>query len=158
MHVRSQQHALHGGREKNSPNTQISISCRFAFPSAPEVTGQANSLQILGERFALSFATPCKPSAATALCRFCLKAAPAPQTPLSPISAPAALLAQSCFCNTHTAQAQQRDFGQAPERGRMLGQSGSRHQNWHSTAFSIHPPSLSSATPPSDGWTPQVTA
>lgn len=98
-HVRSQQHALHGAKKLNKkkfPNTQISISCRFVFPSAPEVTGQANSLQILEERFALSLVTPCKPSATSALCHFCLKAAPAPQHPtlshLCPSSSPGSVL------------------------------------------------------------------
>lgn len=52
---------------------------------------------------------------------------------------------QFSFCNTHAAQAQQQDFGQAPERGRTLGQSGSRHR--HSIAFSSHPPRSDPACP-----------
>lgn len=52
---------------------------------------------------------------------------------------------QFSFCNTHAAQAQQQDFGQTAERGRTLGQSGSRHR--HSIAFSSHPPRSDPACP-----------
>lgn len=123
--------------QKYSHTPKSDNSCRFVFPLAPKVVRPGKKPQnFRGEVCTV----PCNPMQTWphhCPLRFLFKPLQPHGTPISPVFAPAALLAQFCFCNAHTAQARQQDFGQAPERRRMLGQSGSRHR--HSTAFGSHP-------------------
>lgn len=153
--LRSQHHCS-GCSNKQSPDTQILHLHQICVSLSIKVT---RSLQMLAERFVLSLVTPYQ----TQLHHHSLPFLPLSCTSLSANSAPAA---QSCFCNTHMAQALQQDLGRlwygggCRESLAAITITGSFHHDWHSSALAAipqEPSSLASATSPTDGSAPQVT-